>query len=75
MSLFTGQCIWTEDDAVYIDKERLHQAWKRLFNEKLDLSQSIVAEDNQDHMLHLMPNGYIACVSYPGNSAIYDPAG
>ena len=68
--IILGKSIWMEDDAPVPDKENLRQAWKRLFDEELDTKKAITVEDHQDVILYLMPNGYLACVSYPGNSEI-----
>jgi len=63
--------VWTEDDCAP-DAESLSNAWLRLFNEPLETKKALKTKDVGDADLYYMPNGRVACVSYPGNSAILE---
>lgn len=65
--------VWVEDDATPGTEghEGLYGAWQRLFGEKLELFRAVKLTDYADGEDYLMPNGHIAYLSYPGNSAIY----
>lgn len=71
-----GAVRWEEDDCTTHDPdhEHLEQAWERIFGEKLNTKAAVRSEDGGDAFFYLMPNGYVVCASYPGNSAIYKPA-
>lgn len=64
---------WMEEDVPSVDREGLPAAWQRIFGEKFDTKAAISKEDQGDAMLFLMPNGWTAVVSYPGNSSICRP--
>lgn len=57
--------LWCEDDVPSLDKERLPQAWSRLFNEQVPLNK-LAEEDHGDHDLVLYPNRLMVCHSCEG---------
>lgn len=67
-----GKAIWVEDDAMPPGYETVAAAWERLFNEKLDTKKALEKIDHGDCFEYLMPNGYVASLSYPGNSSIHE---
>lgn len=66
-----GKSVWVEDGCH--KSESLREAWRRLCNEEFDSARALVSEDWGDGDAFLMPNGYVAYLSYPGNSEIHSP--
>jgi hypothetical protein len=62
--------IWVEDDAGTYDRERLEDAWSRLFGEPLDKSTRLEEFDNQDEFFYLMPGDRVYRIGCDGD-AIY----
>lgn len=61
---YPGKVIWAEDDVPYVDKEKIKQAWKRLFNEELDIKNNAIESiDEGDCIYYLMNNGYVATIA------------
>jgi hypothetical protein len=65
------KCLWSEDDAKPCDRERITEAWNRLFNEPLpDSTSAIAKEDLGDCFLYLHQENRVAEYSCEGE-AIY----
>lgn len=67
-----GAVLWAEDECAP-DAESIYTAWKRLFGEALNTENAVRVADYGDAMLYEMPGGYIATISYPGNTQITAP--
>lgn len=67
-----GAVLWVEDECAP-DAESIQAAWKRLFGEELDTSKAVREADYGDAVLYEMPGGYVATMSYPGNTQIAAP--
>ena len=63
--------LWAEDDACTPDAEPIRKAWERLFEEKFSEAKNESSYDAGDATFYLFSEGRVACLSYPGNSAIY----
>lgn len=73
-----GTRIWIEDDATMFmgaeDHEDERAAWRRLFNEKLDLKKAVEKiDDGCEPFWYRMPNGVIICRSADGTEFLNPP--
>lgn len=66
--------IWIEDDATTRDPdhEDLKKAWRRLFDEELDLKRATLVEDWGDCSIYHTLNNCEVVVTVPGECAIYE---
>lgn len=63
--------LWEEDDAMPHDRERLQDAWLRLFGVPMPDPDTAGEKFDDTDVLYLFFGDRVAAISYPGNSAIY----
>lgn len=71
ISPFLGKCIWSEDDALPHDRERLPAAWERITGSKWQGRSPLLTVDGGDCLWELYQK-YVVCTSFPGQTAIYE---
>ena len=68
---YLGELVWSEDDAMPHDRERLNAAIKRIIGWKDHKAVHRDLEvDGGDAYWYVYPD-WVICASYPGNAAIY----
>jgi hypothetical protein len=68
-----GRTLWSEDDAKPPDRERLDEAWERLFGEKLSEDDSLAVWDGGDSLAYLEPGGRVFWSTYQGEEITLRP--
>jgi hypothetical protein len=64
--LINSRSLWNEDDSRCFDRERINEAWPRLFGESLFTDQAIARYDAGDTEYFLLPKGRIQVSSCEG---------
>jgi hypothetical protein len=70
---YLGKSLWSEDDALPVDRERLESAIPRLTGmsgNRKERSPELEIDDG-DCTWEIYPD-WVICRSYPGNTAIYE---
>lgn len=67
---YLGECLWSEDDALPHDRERMDSAIPRITGMPYRNRNPERVLDGGDCSWEIYPD-WVLCFSYPGNTAIY----